>query len=539
MLGAAAASAGAVAAGVIGKRGWTTAQEASGPVGGTLWLDLAANVNLSPIGAGPARAFYLQSTVYDGLVITSADWEAVEPALAESWDVSADGLTYTFNLRQGVTWHDGAPFTSADVEFTYRTLLTQAIASAWVGDLLAIKGARDFYEGATEVVEGISAIDDHTITITLDAPNAAFVGNALTFHSMIPRHVWGETPAEELAKPETWEQTHVGTGPFKFSAYEIDRFIELVRNEDSWRGAPLLDRVMFVRVGTTPDAIAAALESGDLDFARIPQTEMERLSQLPHLTVSSKSIFNIRALAVNLAKPYLQDKRIRQAFAHGIDRSTLCSAVLGGLCEPTNSLAVSAAWRNTNLPAYEFDPEKARALLAEAGWDADQEIELGVYYQDQQSLDYIAAMQQQLNNIGVKASLTTIEAVAVQTYYYENAEFDVLYIGYGIAPDMDAYRIVLSSDAIYPAGQNATSYANPRVDELFVQGAAATVQEDRKAIYDELQEIVADELPWIPLHILQIAGGFNNRVINGDAIFNQWTRPYNWNIESVAVSDGE
>jgi len=150
----------------------------------------------------------------------------------------------------------------------------------------------------------------------------------------------------------------------------------------------------------------------------------------------------------------------------------------------------------------------------------------------------MATMQQQLTNIGVKSVLTTIEAVAVQSYYYDDREFDVLYIGYGISPDMDAFRIVLSSDAMPPAGQNATSYANPRVDELFVAGAATTDQAERKAIYDELQAILADELPWIPLHFLHIAGGFNVRVINGDAIFNQWTRPYNWNIEQVAVSDG-
>lgn len=536
ILGAAAAGLAGTAA--IGQSRWVTAQETDVPAGGTLWLDLAANVNLSATGSGPARAFYLQSTVYDGLVITSADWNTVEPALAETWEVSEDGVTFTFALRQGVSWHDGTPFTSADVAFTYQTLLTQAVTSAWIGDLLNIKGAQAFFEGTADSVEGITVIDDHTISLTLAAPNAAFIGNALTFHSMIPAHIWQEVPAEEIAKPETWEQTQIGTGPFKFSTYEIDRFVELVRNDDSWRGQPHLDRVMFQRVGTTPDAIAAALESGELDFARVPQSEMERLGELEHLNVSSKPIYNLRALAINTAKPYLADKRVRQAFAYGIDRSTMCTAVLGGLCDPANSLSVSETWRNDDLPAYAYDPEMAKSLLAEAGWDPDQEIELGVYYQDQQSLDYMATMQQQLANIGVKSVLTTIEAVAVQSYYYENREFDVLYIGYGISPDMDAFRIVLSSDAMYPNGNNATSYSNPRVDELFVAGAATSDFEERKAIYDELQAILADELPWIPLHFLHIAGGFNVRVINGDAIFNQWTRPYNWNIEQVAVSDG-
>lgn len=509
------------------------------PAGGTLKLALGQNVDLNPIGVRTVGADYLMSVMYDGLVQTSADWETVEPDLAEKWTISPDGTKYTFNLRKGVKWHDGKPFTAADVEFTYTTFLTKAVTSRFAQALFVIKGAKEFYDGAAQKVEGIKVVDDNTIEFTLTEANAALLTTVLSLHSIIPKHVWQDVKPDELAKPGTWEKSQVGTGPFKWGKYEQDKFLEFVRFDDAWHGKAKLDKVLFVKVGTTTDAQAVALEKGELDYATVPATEMERLGKVATLTMGEKAIYNLRFFSVNVDKPAFKDKRVRQALAYGIDRVGLCEAILLKVCQPTNTVAPSKGLVAAGLPAYTFDSNKAAALLKEAGWNPSTEIELSFYYNDQLSKDYIAAVQRQLEKIGMKAKVVQLDPSSVQTYYYQDKKFDIMYAGFGIAPDMNEFAQPFVSTSTWPAGANAMLYKNTRVDELFKQGRLVADPAARKKIYDEVQTILADELPWIPLHLLEITYGFNKRVQGGDAIARNWNRPYQWNIEKVSVSDGK
>jgi peptide/nickel transport system substrate-binding protein len=504
-----------------------------------LTLGASTNVDLNPIGIRTLGAFYLQSCIYDGLVMSSPDWNSVEPGLSETYDVSEDGLVYTFHLRQGVKWHDGEDFTADDVVFTYHTMLNQAIGSYMASTMFIVDGAEAYFNGEAETITGIEAVDDHTVTFTLSEPNAPFTFSILTQHSIIPEHVWADVPAEELVKPGTWETGQIGTGPFKFVQYQPDQFLELTRNDEAWRGAPLLDRILFVHVGTTPEATAAALENGDVDYAgALPAAEYERMSELESLTMYSKPVYNVRFLSVNVAKPFLSDKRVRQAFAHAIDRAGIVEAIIsyGGVA--TDNLTPSETWRNPDVATYPFDPEAAQALLAEAGWDAAQEVVVSLYYLDQAHADSIATVQQQLTDIGVNATVLQLDASAVQDYYYGNAEFDVMLGGFGVSPDFDEYSRIFMTDALWPAGQNAMKYSNARVDELFIEGRTTVDEAARKTAYDEVQVILADELPWIPFYNLSLVAGMNKRVQNADAIVNVWNRPYNWNIEKVSISEG-
>jgi peptide/nickel transport system substrate-binding protein len=504
-----------------------------------LTLGASTNVDLNPIGIRTLGAFYLQSCIYDGLVMSSPDWNTVEPGLAESHDISEDGLVYTFNLRQGVKWHDGEDFTADDVVFTYHTMLKKDIGSYMASTMFVVDGAEAYFNGEAETISGIEAVDDHTVTFTLHEPNAPFTFSILTQHSIIPEHVWSSVPVEEMVKPGTWETGQIGTGPFKFVQYQPDQFLELTRNDDGWRGAPLLDRILFVHVGTTPEATAAALENGDVDYAgALPASEYERMSGLESLTMYSKPVYNVRFLSVNVAKDFLSDKRVRQAFAHAIDRAGIVEGIISYGGSYTDNLTPSATWANPDVPKYEFDPEKAKALLAEAGWDANQEVVVSLYYQDQAHADSIATVQQMLTDVGVKATVLQLDASAVQDYYYTNAEFDVMLGGFGVSPDFDEYSRIFMTDALWPAGQNAMKYSNQRVDELFIEGRTTVDEAARKTAYDEVQVILADELPWIPFYNLNLVAGMNKRVQNGEAIVNVWNRPYNWNIEKVSISEG-
>jgi len=385
----------------------------------------------------------------------------------------------------------------------------------------------------------LQAPDDNTIVFTLSEPNASFAFSILTQHSIIPEHVWKDVPAEEMTKPATWEKGQIGTGPFKFVEYQPDKFLKLEPNPDAWRGAPLLDGILFVMVGTTPEAQAAALEKGDLDYAQVPASEYDRLSTSTSLTMFSKPVYNIRFLSVNVSKPYLSDARVRQAIAYAIDRAGIVDAIISYGGEQTDNLTPSAKWRNENVTKYPFDAEKAKSLLEEAGWDASQKLVVSLYYQDQAHADAIATVQQQLTDVGINAEVLQLDSSAVQDYYYNNAEFDVMLAGFGVSPDMDEFSRCFMSDSFWPAGQNAMKYVNPKVDELFLAGRQTVDEAARKTAYDEVQVILSDDLPWIPFYNLKLVAGMNKRIQNGDAIANVWNRPYQWNIEKVSTSDGK
>ena len=227
---------GAAATGIAaaGMRGFSHAgaQDAS-PVAGTRRNTQAGasaastSVDLNPIGIRTLGAFYLQSCMYDGLIQSSASWDEVEPALAETWEVSDDGLTYTFHLRQGVTWHDGEAFTAEDVLFTYHTILDRAIGSYMATDLTIVEGAQAYLDGTAETISGLTAPDDNTVVFQLTETSGPFAFSILTQHSIIPQHVWADVPAEEMVKPATWETGQIGTGPFQFDEYLPDQFLKL------------------------------------------------------------------------------------------------------------------------------------------------------------------------------------------------------------------------------------------------------------------------------------------------------------------------
>ena len=164
---------------------------------------------------------------------------------------------------------------------------------------------------------------------------------------------------------------------------------------------------------------------------------------------------------------------------------------------------------------------------------------MSVYYPDQAHLDAFSIIQQQLIDVGINASVFQVDPATIAEFYYEEgAAFHIMLAGFGMAPDMDEFSSLLSTDALWPTGQNAVHYANTEVDGLFIEGRQETDRDARKAIYDELQVITSTELPFIPFYNLSLTAGTNNRVQNGEAIFNVWNRPYNWHIESVSVSDG-
>ena len=405
--------------------------------------------------------------------------------LAESWEISEDGLEMTFKLREGVTWHDGEPFTADDVKFTLDMIATPAVASRYRTTLNTVVGHKDLEDGNATELAGVEVVDDYTIKITHSSPNAAFL-DTLSFLFIMPRHAMQEIPVEEVANNPWWQTSPVGTGPFKWVKYETGQYVELERFEDYWRGAPLLDRLVN-RYFPEPGTAVLALEAGEIDFTYVTADEMFRLKENPAIEIIPGPSWVLLSITLNKSLPTFADPRVRQAFMYAIDRQTIVDTLWQGTAEVVNCNYRLDQYVPDDINPYEYDPEKAKALLDEAGFDYSQEFELLTYYNDQLSMDILAAIQQYMADVGVKITPRPVDVPTfVAEYYTEDPKWTMWYGGSGNGPDPDVHYNSYHSAAAWPAGSNAHFYSNPEVDAAFDAGRAEMDPAERVKDYQEV-----------------------------------------------------
>jgi peptide/nickel transport system substrate-binding protein len=412
--------------------------------------------------------------------------------LAESWEISEDGLEMTFKLREGVTWHDGEPFTADDVKFTLDMIATPAVASRYRATLSTVSGHQDLQDGNATELTGVEVVDDYTIKITHDTPNAAFL-DTLSFLFIMPRHAMEDIPVEEIANNPWWQTNPVGTGPFKWVKYETGQYVELERFEDYWRGAPLLDRLVN-RYFPEPGTAVLALEAGEIDFTYVTADEMFRLQENPAIEIIPGPSWVMLSITLNKSLPGFDDPRVRQAFMYAIDRQTIIDTLWQGTAEVVNCNYRLDQYVPDDINPYEYDPEKAKALLDEAGFDYSQEFELLTYYNDQLSMDILAAIQQYMADVGVTITPRPVDVPTfVAEYYTEDPQWTMWYGGSGNGPDPDVHYNSYHSEAAWPAGSNAHFYSNPEVDAAFEAGRAEMDPAERIKAYQEVCRLLNED----------------------------------------------
>jgi peptide/nickel transport system substrate-binding protein len=450
--------------------------------------------------------------LYNRLLVWNITFDNVVPDLAEKWTASADGTEYTFNLRKGVKWHDGQPFTAADVEFSFQRLVDSPTASPRGTYLASLSGAADYAANKSDTLPGVAVIDESTIKLTLDGPSGPFL-SGLAALSILPKHLLGDVPPDQLSKHDYFQNGFVGTGPFKLTKHVPDQYMELARYPDYYAGSPKLGGVV-VRKITAPGAAALALEKGEVDFATLTSDESQRIANLAAMSVIGTTNFGFNGLSINLTKPGLSDKRVRQAFLLAIDRKAIVEKITKDPSKVVNQPFMVPWVQATDLNTYEYNPDKARAMLKDANWDTAKELELSYYYADQVSRNVVTAIQQQLGAVGVKiAQIQQLESPAFVQKVYQNLDFDVAYVGHGGGEPNDYLRYFHSQYA-YPKGFNYFSYKNPKIDELFEQGRSTVDPESRKPIYFEIERILNDDLPILPLWETIRYAGFTKRLQN-------------------------
>lgn len=498
--------------------------------------EVSVQLYQAPRGFNPLLASigpdHLMEQLHWDALLSVTDTSEYGPRLAESWEVSEDGKTWTFHLRDDVTWSDGEPFTADDVVFTYTMYANPATGSANAGKFSTVVGAAEFAAGEADSVEGFRAVDDTTFEIELIAPNVAYLAELVTpIMFIVPEHVVGELPTEGLSDNPFWREPTVGIGPYVFEKWITDDQVEFVANPE-YRTELGLDRV-FARFLST-DVAMAQLETGELDYAQVSAADVERMSGVDGITVEEIDGPGVMALHPALDTSPLTDPRVRQAMMYAIDREALVEAVLDGHGKVVDTLVHGPEWAvPSDLTHYEYDPDRARELLAEAGWDASTEVRLQIVpgQRDRDTLMTIVAAQ--LQEVGMNAQVVQLESAQMSATIADRS-FGTILSAYGLFT-VDPASMNARVMCAQIGGANLVGYCNPELDELLEAGVATSDQAEREEIYAEAQRIFDEELPIMVMYVPNTIAatsdrlaGFKLNPLVTDAFWNaaEWTVTY-------------
>jgi peptide/nickel transport system substrate-binding protein len=446
--------------------------------------------SLDPHAVTALNDFRILVNVYDGLVRYEDGTLEPEPALAESWEISDDGLTYTFRLREGVRFHDGSPFNAEAVKFNFDRMLDESHPFHDTGPFpLAF-----FFQA----VDTVTAEDDTTVAFRLKEPYAPFLSNLAYPTGLIV------SPSAVAEHGQDYGRHPSGTGPFKLESWDSNTSVVVTRNEDYWDGAPPLEAVVY-RPITDANTRVAEMLSGGIDLmVEVPPDSLARFREDDAFRVHEQAGPHLWFLILNAGEGPFADKRVRQAVNYAIDKTALVEDVLQGTAEVAAGPTPPAfAWAyNESLEPYPYDPDRARELLAQAGAEG---AELTFYVTEGGSgmLDPVAmgtAIQADLARVGLKV---TIETYEWNTFLGEvnpglEGKADMAEMAWMTNdPDTLPY-LALRTDA-FPdkGGFNSGYYSNRKVDALLEQARTSTDQDERAELYKEMQEIVREDAPWV------------------------------------------
>jgi len=440
------------------------------------------------------------------------------PDFAEKWEVSEDGLTYKFYLRKDVTFHDGQAVTANDVKYSIEMCIhpaTGCLAKIYF-PYNYIVGYEDFEDDKAEEVTGVQVLDDYTLQITMSAPRFTMIP-FIGLVDIWPKHVMESIPFDQINESK-YAHEPIGSGPFKMVEFVPEQYYIEEAFEDYYAGRPYLDRIIF-RIGAAGPAWPALLETGEVHVGtRTIGPDRERLRQNPQIALVGAPIAGPMALWLNTEN---LDKIVRQALYYALDREALVDGIyFGGTQAVVWSWKIpdpNSEWTPPDITEYAYDPEKARALLAEAeaagAWDPDQEMRLLNYYTGDTEKSVLAAMQQMWADVGIKVNIETMDGPSFIERYYNQHEFE---LGFGCC-GFDSPWIFDQSytcDKFYPQGYNGTRFCNPELDEISSQAMSESDPAIRQELWYQLYHAVADEAIMLGLWSENRVHAINKNVCN-------------------------
>ncbi|AOV09083.1 ABC transporter substrate-binding protein [Sporosarcina ureilytica] len=482
------------------------ASEQSGSGGGeTLVFGRGGDsTSLDPSRTTEGETFKVTINLFETLLTFEDEGTAVEPGLAKSWEPSEDGLTYTFELQEGVKFHDGTDFNAEAVVKNFeRWASGDAEKHPYYNSMF---GGFEGDEG--HVIESVTAEGDHTVVFKLTRPQAPFLKNL----AMDMFAIASPTAFEEQGDDD-FERNPVGTGPFKFVEWKPNDSITIERFDDYWQeGLPKLDKVIFRSI---PDNAARlnALTAGEIDLADgINPSDGASIEGNPDLQLFERPSMNVGYLGLTVTREPFDNKLVRQAMNHAIDKQSIIDAFFEGRADiAVNPMPPSVSGYNDEIEGYDYNPEKAKELLEEAGYGDGFEMELWAmpvprpYMPDGEKVAEV--IQKNLADIGITAKIVSHEW-ATYLELASKGDADAFMLGWtGDNGDPDNFLyVLLDEDNI--GSNNYTYFKNDETHELFIEAQTEVDEEKRIELYKKAQEILHEEAPWVPLaHSIPLLAG--------------------------------
>jgi peptide/nickel transport system substrate-binding protein len=448
---------------------------------------------------------FLTGLMYDGILRLGQKDYATEPELVDSWETSEDGMTWTFVLRDDITWSDGEPITAQDFVWTAEFIMENDISS---------------WSDGYRFTESIEAADERTIVWTTTRPT--LVPGLPGYSLILPEHVWGEMSPKEIKDFRNFPDT-VASGPFRLVEWEPGEFWRLEAREDYYQGAPNIDEIVF-RVYNSPESVVQALIKGEIDHTVVPgaglfeRLETEDPNEIGTAVTSAEAFhqmsFNVVDDPSSTAHPAVLDPIVREAVAWALDKQTMVDRVMRGYAEPGTTPIVPLYdfwhWEPPDEEAIGFDPAEANRLLDDAGYlDTDDDgvrempgggdplqWRLFVATTDSDGIKAAPFVQGWLRDIGIETSIRSMTDSKLYDQWY-GFDWDLIIYSWGVGPDPD---FILSS---FTSGQcgywSDTCYANPEYDRLYKEQQVTLDAAERQAIVMEMQQMLYRDLPEIVL----------------------------------------
>ena len=469
--------------------------------GGTFRMSVIADPNLNPILVTGIQSLPPCKVLFNGLCRPDPVTLEPRPDLAKSWQVSRDGLTWTFQLRDDVKWHDGKPFTGEDVKWTFEAKATAK--GAW-------RGPRP--------LKSVEVVEPHLVRFHLAQPFAP-LAVLLGFTQYIgPKHI---LEGKELTEFTDFNKKNpIGTGPFKIKEFVTGQHVTLVANPDYFLGRPSLDTFVF-KVIPDVNVQVAQLKTGEMDFALIEPQNIAAVKGAANLKLDIVDYVNHYYIAFQQKNPLFTDPRVRLAMIHAIDRQAIVDKVLLGYgTVATGTIPPALAWAyNTNLKPLPYDPQKALALLAEAGWKPGAG---GALMKDGKPLKFTLSVdkgnpareqtatiaQQFYKKLGMDVTLETMEWGAFASKRWLAREYEAIHMWWITPPDPDQMDF-------YGTGgpSNHAHFSNPEMDKVLLEAQKTTDRERRRQLYYRFQELEMAAPPAATLYYPKEIRAMNSKLV--------------------------
>ncbi|MBD2865717.1 ABC transporter substrate-binding protein [Paenibacillus oceani] len=470
----------------------------------------------------------IQSYINRGLIKLDPDMKNVHPALAESYDVSNDGLTYTFTLHDGLKWHDGKELTAEDVKWSMETAIKVEMVVDSEFGLNAIKGYESFKTGKAGELEGV-VYNGRTITIKLGDLNVAFLQKIAAFE-ILPKHILEDANLAKFQQDPYWLHP-IGNGPYKIKEVRFGEYALLEAFEGFVGPQPKIKEVIYQQIPKSQ--IFPKIQAGELDYIGGLKSSVESVEEIDALpdykAFVVPQIFN-KFFTVNLkGSKRVQDIKVRQAFIHALDRKAIINETLEGKAQIMNSLIPPEfEEHNSSIKTYDYNPERTKQLLKEAGFDFNKPITIAYYSDDQASVDLLNTVAYYLGEVGVQTEIKLLTGDLLQLIYYA-PEYDFLLAAYSGADPFGVLESVSGNSLMYK-----TIWEGFEGIETELQQLRKTLHMDeRVALIKKIDRIHSERLYQLPLFHenvynivnvsrLKTAGIYGNEWYNYEKKLEEW-----------------